>query len=375
MSACFQEAAARALLVGLCTAACGADLALSGAAHVSCGDGQECPPGRICSNAGFCVATQDLDTTPPDVASGPVITPAVGRAGTEFEVALVATKPLAELPSLTLALDPPLRLEGASDGDRLVHRWTYVATGEERGGLDGRVPFDVRLVDGAGNVTIRRNAGTLGFDFQGPTLVARSAAPEVVRLGGEIDVFFATDEPLAGPARLVSSVDLVLDGVGQRTFAILPEPGTLNHRFVHMVRDQDAAGEVGFSVTLQDLAGNESPELEVGHVEIDNTPPALAEALVWPLLGKEGTEFVASFAVTKELEGQPKVTIGGRKMERDGAVEPPATVSPTPPRSPPTSQGCGPSWSKAEIGPATRSSRASELWSSTTRRRWSRAFW
>jgi hypothetical protein len=295
-----------AVAVGV-VSGCSTDVTLPGDALVGCDTASDCPSGLIC-HLGLCVAPGSIDTTPPDLAGAPVVAPASGRAGTTFTVDLGSTEPLLEPPEVTLSLVPPVAVPCAASGGG--YRCSYVASGDENGGLGGIVAFDVRLRDRARNETLRKLAGALHLDFTPPALAAASVEPPSARLGGLVQVFLAASEPLLGSPVLVASRPLDQGGGGQARFPLSPQPGTLNYAFAHLVTPADPLGDVAFTLEAVDLAGN-AATLEVGSLAIDNLLPALGPVSVSPAR-IDGTGTVNVGFEVSEPASRLSVTIGGR---------------------------------------------------------------
>ena len=159
--------------------ACAPTFSVPSGARISCEKSADCPGDLIC-HANWCVPSEDVDSTPPDLAQPPAIVVAppsaaagrpLGRQGSTFSIDLEVTEPLAAPPEVTLQLVPAVRL-GCSPTGALAYRCTYLATGGENGGRGGVIAFDVHLVDAAQNEVTKPFAGALELDFASPRAVS-----------------------------------------------------------------------------------------------------------------------------------------------------------------------------------------------------------
>jgi len=297
--------------------ACSTRLEVPAGAVITCSSTADCPAGRVCGGRGRCIDGDDID--PPGlVGNAAAVSPARGRAGTAFTIRLEATEPLEAPPRAILGLAPLVELACAREGAGDVYTCPYQATGEEHGGLGGRVPLDVRLADLAGNERILPSVGALDLDFTAPALAARSVEPSepaAARLGGLLQVFFTTAEELGAAPVLVAS--RALDpGAGPATrFTPVQQPGTRNWTFTHAVGVLDASGPVDFTVELTDLAGNAAAGVPVGRAVVDAEPPGLSALSSTPArIRATGTVTVGFEATEPAAEDGLSVTLGGRPM-------------------------------------------------------------
>ncbi|MFO0582774.1 MAG: hypothetical protein U0229_10895 [Anaeromyxobacter sp.] len=312
-----MDARARIALLTLLVSACTTRLEVPEGALVTCATTADCPAGRVCSSRGRCTDGADVQA-PGLLGNAARVSPALGRAGTAFTVRLEATEPLEAPPRAILGLSPLVELDCAREGAGDVYTCPYAATGQERGGLGGRVPVDVRLTDLAGNENVLPSAGALVLDFAAPVLAARSvepAAPGRVRVGAPIQVFLTTDEDLGRAPVLVASRALD-DGGGPRTrFTPTQQPGTRNWVFTHVVGPLDASGPVAFTAELADLAGNAAAGVEVGAVTIDAEVPVLSGLAASPGRIRAAGAVTATFDASEPAPPDGlAVTIGGRPM-------------------------------------------------------------
>lgn len=304
---------ALAAAVLLSTAGCDRLRDVPSATVITCGSTAECPGGRICGG-GRCVLPSDLGT-PPDLVLPPsgqlAVTPAVGRVGTQFTILVEATKDLREPPRVILGLDPLLELEcvPTSSGSR-TYTCPYTATGAERGGLGGPVPIDVRLLDAVGQTVTKNGVGRLALDFTPPQLAAASVAPSSVPLGGVLQVFFTTDEPLGVRPVLVASRPL--EAGGEPRFPLDADPGTLNYRFTHLVTPSDDPGPISFQVELQDVVGNGRTGVPVGAVTVDNLVPTVTQLAVTPARIDPTGVLTVTFDASEA--GSVTASVGGRPL-------------------------------------------------------------
>jgi hypothetical protein len=222
-----------------------------------------------------------VDTAAPDLASAPVVTPQRPiREGGQLELKLVATEPLSQPPEVTLLFEQShvSATCTAIEGSDVEYACAQNVTKEGNGGRGGAVYFDVRLVDLARNETVKRRAGSFLVDFEPPVAITPTLEPKVARLSSDIQLFFTTDGPLDGAAMV--EVEPPLGGAsGQKlgTFALVAEKDSQNYRLSHKVTEADPDALVTFTVSMKDLAGNETLRFPLGSLRIDRTLPKVAD--------------------------------------------------------------------------------------------------
>ena len=299
------------VLAGLSPLACTVHLDVPPDAVITCVDDSNCPGGLVCHNQ-RCVKAAGIDSTPPDLSASATVTPPSGKAGATLVIAFATTKPLAEAPTVLLALDAPVTV--TCSGQAQQYRCEYLITGLENGGRGGVAPFDIKLVDLAANVNVKHQAGAIGIDLSPPVLASASVSPASSRLGARLEVFLTASEALQGPVVLTATPGLG-DGDGGTVteLSLDADPGTLNYRFAHVVAPQDPTGAVRFSARLTDLAGNVSPALSVGQTVIDPVAPVVSNLQVAPARINAHGDLVVSFDVSK-LVADLQVSVGGRSL-------------------------------------------------------------
>ena len=285
------------LLLALTAAGCTVDVEVPRAALLACGAEVPCPDGWVCRpELGRCVPLAGLDTEPPRLASPPHVSPALGRAGTLFEVALSVSEPLARDPDVSV-LGRPLTL---LEHDGLAWRLGYVPVGDEP---EGPAPVDVALVDSAGNAAEGLGGGTMVFDFTPPQVLPGSAevTPGVARAGTVVAARFAPSEALGRAAA-------VLVGDQPATLAAAqPDDGSL--LFEYRARGDEPAGPTELSVRLEDEAGNVLAGASLGWVELDFAPPKLDEALLPEGALRPGDVVTVVLTASEPLAGAPAVSL------------------------------------------------------------------
>jgi hypothetical protein len=251
-----------AVAIGNCLAACSTKMDVPTGAQLSCQAGSDCPSGLVCHNA-RCVNPAAMDSTPPDLAAPIRVSPELARAGTTVTIEVTPSEPLSAPPEVRLELIPLAIAPCVASGGS--YRCSYTAAGDENGGLGGVVPFDVRMVDLAGNETMRKLAGAVDLDFKGPALAAGSVAyypdpsnplPSVKRATGgtQVRVALSADELLAPASLPVLTVDLA-----GTPLAFQLEPGSITSTgaaFRAVMPAGTPDGSYTPTVTWSDLAGN-----------------------------------------------------------------------------------------------------------------------
>jgi hypothetical protein len=299
------------VLLALVTSACSPDLTVPAGALLTCGSAADCPSGLVC-HAGICADPGSIDSSPPDLAAAPVVTPPFGRAGTPFTIELEATEPLLVPPTVTLGLVPPVAIACTAAGGN-VHRCTYQARGDENGGLGGVVGFDVAMRDPGGNETVRRLVGALRLDFAAPQVSVATVAylpgpgnplPQVTAAGAgtEVRIALSADEVLDGgtPPSLVATLageTLSFQHAGGDGASVL---------FSATVSAALPDGDYAARVTWSDEAGNEASRDLPAPVRVKTSRPSLAvdQALVTYLRSPWGN------AEPEDLRACPTCAIG-----------------------------------------------------------------
>jgi hypothetical protein len=251
-----------------------------------------------------------IDTTPPDLAGAPIVSPLLGRAGSTFTVDLVATEPLLEPPTVTLGLVPPVVVPCAGTGGN-GYRCSYRATGTENSGRGGVVAFNVWMRDLGRNETVRNVVGALHLDFAAPSLAAPAA---VAYYPAPSNPLPAVRRAAAGTTVLLAlSADEVLDPAAPPTlhagaggaaipFELVLETLTASGaQFRAEIPDALPDGSYAATVTWTDLAGNVGA-VSAGRIEVKTSAPALqvnqgAVTYVRAPWGSVATEDLGGFAI------------------------------------------------------------------------------
>lgn len=315
-----------AVLLAMVGASCSPKLEIPQAAQLTCAASSECPSNLIC-HSGYCVSASNIDTVPPDLASPPIVTPAVGKAGATFTVSITSTKDLAQPPTLELGLDVPVAVGCAPVSGR-TYSCSYTATGAENGGAGGTVSFDVDLRDTSLNAATKRLAGVLRLDFRPPDVLPLSASLVLVPppgnplrtlhaagSGATIQVAFTVDEVL--------SLDPVVVGSGPGTALAFSKISAAGESYLYEVVLSDPSpgqGPYAVEATLTDVAGNAATRtlaLPGNGLVVDTVPPA-APATTAP-----------SIVVYRRVPWGSAATAGQAQFDvsgRAGAVEASAVV-------------------------------------------------
>ena len=89
---------------------CQFDTALPSGIRVSCTENADCPVGTVCRESlGRCIRADNDDTEPPHFVTGPIVEPAVGRAGTRFALSFTTSESLDHDPAVHVERGSELR--------------------------------------------------------------------------------------------------------------------------------------------------------------------------------------------------------------------------------------------------------------------------
>ena len=216
-------------------------------------------------------ATVSVDRTPPEILAdsvGPAERPPY-RNGSEVELALRVSEPLAEPPTILLGSrelgEPRVEADGS-------YRWLHRLAGQP--GDDAELGLVAELTDRAGNRTT--DSHTLGrgvLDFP-PPVPSATVTPLRAGAGDGGEVSVDVGEPLAEgfePVLRFRELGAAVDG--WQAFAP-PVARGLGWAYRRAVADGLAAGRYTFAIDLRDRAGNE----RLGHrlepvLEVDVAPP------------------------------------------------------------------------------------------------------
>jgi len=273
-----------ALAAALALAGCSPSFDLPGAAKLTCRTTADCPAGLVCQ-LDRCRDPAALDTTPPDLVGAVTVSPPRGKAGTAFTVRLTATEPLGAAPRVTLGLSTPVDLGGCAQEAGNAYACGYTASGDENGGAGGAAAVTVRLLDVAGNETVRGNVAALSLDFAPPAVSVASVSylpaasnplPFVARaaVGTKVRVAVSADEALSAGA----APTLAAPTAGSLAFALVA--GSLTGTgavFEATVPAGLADGSYPLTVSWQDAVGNAgSADLPASaSVQVKSSAPVL----------------------------------------------------------------------------------------------------
>jgi hypothetical protein len=278
---------------------------------LSCSDDAECPEAFTC-RLSRCVPLEELADEAPQIVDV-VITPNVAGRGARVEVSFGVVGALATDPAVEADVGRPVFLtleSGAStaDGDRFV--FSYVVDGSEP---SGDVVLTASLTDRFGRES-PQPLGTFTLDLAAPTILEPTISPERAKRGGEIVV-----EATLSEAATVTGV-IALPGDQRVELDVVVTDGAI---LAAVTVDELRFPEEGEGVVLLravDMAGNDSGEVEMGVVEIDQRHPTVTwlnhTALVRP---GDLARFIVS---SDERVVAPRLVLQGAVAEdRDPDVE------------------------------------------------------
>lgn len=264
--------------------ACSVDLDVPRGASIRCASDADCPTDTRClAEAAVCVLPHSGDTTAPDFAEPPRLSPALAAAGTRLALDFVVDEPLAAPPEVLLGDTAALTVVASGDAsERPRFSATYVVSGAEPEGL---LALSVRLVDWVGN-RVTRTAATATLDFTPPSIVS------LVEAGaGEVTLLFS--EPV-----------LESDAAQTRLYAIAPALE------VHLAVPSDDGtsvtlstgpqrGGTTYEVTatgIRDLAGNAGAPSTVSFTGVGVVPDPRPPLLLSPASGERAFDLTAVLA-------------------------------------------------------------------------------
>ena len=204
--------------------------------------------------------------------------------------------------------------ECASLGDNSDY---YIITIDPKGG--DKVTIGVKeagIVDAAGNGSTVTDSVTVLVDVDEPTITAASitsnnANPQTAVLGDSVTLTFTVGE-------IIDELPAVT--IGGKT-VILTKNDDYNYSASITIDESIADGELGFTVTATDDAGNIGPEktttTDGSAVLIDNKAPVITAGTLTSSnanasFAKEGDTLTLAFTLDAMIAGTPLVTIAGQ---------------------------------------------------------------
>jgi hypothetical protein len=237
-------------------------------ADLRCSTNVGCPEGFTC-RLERCVPLEDLASEPPDVVDV-VVTPSVAGAGARVEASFAVVGALAadRSPAVEADVGRPVRLELdesalAADGGRFL--FSYVVDGSES---SGEVVLTALLTDRVGRER-EQPLGAFTIDLRAPTIVEADVVPERARLGREIAVVATLSEPATVTGFIALPDDQRVDLDVVVTEQELRATVTVDDRF-------PLEGRGVVTMRAIDTVSNDSGEVEVGEVFIDQSSPVVS---------------------------------------------------------------------------------------------------
>ena len=194
---------------------------------------------------------------------------------------------------------------------------------------DGAVAFTVDFSDLAGNagtqVTSVTSGGNVTFDNTPPAISSvgissDNAVNTLAKVGDQVTVSLTSNEDLYD----LSSVQISGQSVDP---ALVTKTSATSWSFGYIMTENDAEGDVGFTVTSNDLTGNPTATAvaDNGSVLFDRTVPTLSTVTISsnntydPSLATVGDMITVSFISSETVQDPPTVTIGGTSATVSGS--------------------------------------------------------
>jgi hypothetical protein len=247
-------------------------------AVITCASDADCPEGRTCrTELGRCVFERG-DFEAPQFLGDPIVSPLHARAGAQVTLTFQATEPLVRPPTarmVTTNAQRPLIRDDANC-DPATQRWAFSVEVQLDDG-EGPASLLVDMEDLAGNAVTGLLSGGVSLDFTPPTVPAGqlTVQPSIVRSGTPVTVLALASEALATRPALVARAGVVQVEVSP----VLSSGASLTFTLptAAFAGSSTALLEI---VRLEDLAGNVTPLIPVGTLDIDDQPPTLSQVTV-----------------------------------------------------------------------------------------------
>jgi hypothetical protein len=252
-------------------------------AQIPCEANSDCPDGWACKSDTTeqlrCIqATGDgADLAAPELASGNIIDPAIGKDGTVFTVCFSAKEALSSTPEVKIDTGAGIEtLENLETVPEICQdlQWAFTYTADQSKASSGTRALSVDLVDEALNRADGLALGSLQLDFAAPSLSGGIRQDgNFAAAGQEIAISFSLSEDV--PGDLVQVNMSQGDEVRQWDRNTIAQEGYV-YTFRYTVQtDSDPEGSWSIELNALDLAGNQSGSLLLGKVQVDTTAPRL----------------------------------------------------------------------------------------------------
>jgi gliding motility-associated-like protein len=255
-----------------------------------------------------------FDKTVPSLSSVTIISDnantALAKAGNGITISFVSDETVVS-PTATIAT------HAATVSNTGGNNWKAVYT-MVSGDASGNIPFSISFTDLAGNVgttvSATTNSSNVTFDKTVPLLtavaiVSDNANTALARTGNQVAVNFTSNETImSGTATIAGHTATVTNIAGN------------NWKAVFTMVSADASGNIPFSISFSDLAGNAGITVTAttnsSNVVYDKTGPSLSTVSIRsnnadPLLAKVGDMITLNFTSAEAIV-VPSVTIAGQ---------------------------------------------------------------